>query len=688
MVVSKGTAVIAILNDWIAGITGQVTVTNTGPAPTEGWEVEIDTPGQITAAWNGSITSQSPGKYFVINAAWNGHLAPDASVTFGFNLTRAPGNSAIQVGLTSIGGTPVVTSTPSPVPVPALQVANVFVNESGTEPHLAVFAVHLSAASSTPVTVSYATVNGSALSGRDYDAATGTLTFAAGQTDATVSVGTHAGAPGSDLKFALALSNPSGATLPAVAATAEIVTPAALPTPTPTPPPTFIPAASLVLGVSEDAFQGDAQFTVSVDGKQVAGTYTAPGLHGAGKSQTIGVPGTFGAGQHSVAVTFLNDAYAGPGQDRNLYLDTVSFNGTLQMVGAGLYTSGASATVTVGQAATPTPTPAPAPIPVPTPAAGSFKYLGVNLSGAEFGIPNPTNGGVNIGTYGTEYTYPTYAELDYYASKHLNTIRLPFSWERLEPVQNGPLDPTQLGYLDSIVRYAATRGETVVLDPHNYGYGYGNLIGSAGTPDASFAGFWSKLGAHYAGQPNVIFGLMNEPHVQTPAQWAQPVNDAIAAIRATGATQEILVPGTAYTGGSSWVSSGNASIFAANVVDPLHNMAYEIHQYSDGDGSGSSTSVVSPTVGADRLQAVTAWAEGTGNKLFLGEFGAGQDAASIANLQNMLGYMQQHTDVWQGGTEWGGGPWWGSYFFGTDPQNGTTTPQVATLATFAPKVGT
>lgn len=94
--------------------------------------------------------------------------------------------------------------------------------------------------------------------------------------------------------------------------------------------------------------------------------------------------------------------------------------------------------------------------------------------------------------------------------------------------------------------------------------------------------------------------------------------------------------------------------------------------------------MVSPTIGADRLHDVTSWAEQTGNKLFLGEFGSGQDAASIANLGNMLTFMQQHTDVWQGGTEWGGGPWWGNYAFATDPQNGVTTPQVATLATFAP----
>lgn len=655
--VPAGTATFTIQNDWQAGFTGQVTITNTGIAAVTGWQIELDTIDQMTASWNGTVVGQSPGQYIVSNAAWNGSLAPGASATFGFNLNRVPGNTGVGVHLTSLGGAGV-----TPPPLPVLQVTGASVNEGAAGSHQESFDVRLSAASTQAVTVRYATANGTAVAGRDYDAAAGQITFAPGQTDQTILVATHPGAAGTNLAFSLGFSNAVGAALPAAAATGQIVNPAAAP-----------PSSVLSVNVSEDAYQGDAQFSVSVDGKQVGGTYTATASHAAGQSASVAIAGSFGAGAHNVAVTFLNDAYAGPGQDRNLYVNSVTYNGVTQAVGAALFTTNASATVSVG-ASTP-------------PVTGGFKYLGVNLSGAEFGIPNPTAGTVNIGTYGTTYTYPTHGELDYYASEHLNVVRLPFSWERLEPVQNGPLDPAQLGYIDDVVRYAATKGISVVLDPHNYGYGYGNLIGSAATPDAAFDKLWSQLAAHYASQSNVIFGLMNEPHVQTPAQWVQPVNDAIASIRAAGATQEILVPGTAYTGGSSWVTSGNAAIFAANVVDPGHNMAFEIHQYSDADGSGSSTAVVSPTIGADRLQAVTAWAEQTGNKLFLGEFGAGQDSASITNLTNMLGFMQQHTDVWQGGTEWGGGPWWGSYGFATDPTGGVTTPQVATLAAFAPKPG-
>ena len=479
------------------------------------------------------------------------------------------------------------------------------------------------------------------------------------------------------------------------------------------------PLDTLVLGLSQTGGQGNAQVTVSVDGVATGQTYTINGQHAQGQDDQITLNGRWGAGPHTIVVTDV--APASSASSPSIYVDTADFDGSTGTVGAVLSSPGKTASISAGGSAAP-------PIllsgttsstgsgsssstgsssgtstggsgtgtsssgssgtggttTTTTSGSGQFEYLGVNLSGAEFGISDPTDGNYSIGTYGTNYTYPTHAELDYNASEGLNVIGLPFSWERLQPTENGPLDQTQLGYIDDIVHYAATKGLSVILDPHNYGYGYGNLIGSSGTPDSAFDSLWSQLAGHYSGQSNVIFGLMNEPHVQTPAQWVNPVNDAIAAIRATGAGQEILVPGTDWTGGDTWVSSGNASIFASNVVDPDHNIAFEIHQYSDADGSGSSTSVVSTTIGEQRLEAVTQWAEQTGNKLFLGEFGAGSDPASIANMTNMLSYMQQHSDAWQGATEWGGGPWWGSYGFATDPVNGVTTPQVATLASFAP----
>jgi aryl-phospho-beta-D-glucosidase BglC (GH1 family)/20S proteasome alpha/beta subunit len=307
-----------------------------------------------------------------------------------------------------------------------------------------------------------------------------------------------------------------------------------------------------------------------------------------------------------------------------------------------------------------------------------FSLFGVNLSGAEYN-PGGTRG-VNF-----DYTYPTDAEIDYFAAQGMTAIRLPFLLERLEPVAGGPLDPTQLGYIDNVVNYAATKGIDVILDPHDYGYEYGTLIGSTPASNATFANFWGEVAAHYASTSNVLFGLMNEPNAQTPSQWIVSVNAAIAAIRAAGATsQQILVPGTDWDGADSWVSSGNAQIVGDGVVDPSHNYAFEVHQYLDSDGSGTHSTVVSASIGVERLEAITEWAEATGNKLFLGEFGVASDPTSLAALNNMLGYMAQNTDVWEGGTYWAAGAWLGSYMYSAQPTNGVGTPQLAVLDQYVP----
>src|SRR5882672_9468787 len=95
--------------------------------------------------------------------------------------------------------------------------------------------------------------------------------------------------------------------------------------------------------------------------------------------------------------------------------------------------------------------------------AGPLPYTGVNLAGAEFGA-TLTPG--NLGTYGSSYLYPTNAEADYYIGKGMDTFRLPFRWERLQPTLNSPLDSTEFARLDSFVSYATSKGAYVAIEPH------------------------------------------------------------------------------------------------------------------------------------------------------------------------------------------------------------------------------
>jgi beta-glucanase (GH16 family) len=187
----------------------------------------------------------------------------------------------------------------------------------------------------------------------------------------------------------LAVGNASswpGATAPGASATVSVdyiraysndpnataITPAPVSTPggsAPPPPPVITMPTdqtigsgpdSFVLKVSEDAFQGDAQFTISVDGKQVGGTLSTTALKSAGQTQNIIVKGTFGTDSHAVNVSFLNDAWGGADTaDRNFYVNGATYNGaSLSPTTANLFdngTAGFTSTSTT-QLATTTPT--------------------------------------------------------------------------------------------------------------------------------------------------------------------------------------------------------------------------------------------------------------------------------------------------------------------------------------------
>ncbi|RAI59993.1 carbohydrate-binding domain-containing protein [Roseicella frigidaeris] len=84
---------------------------------------------------------------------------------------------------------------------------------------------------------------------------------------------------------------------------------------------------ALVLKISQDAYQGSAQYTIAVDGIQVGDTLTAGAAYGTG-SDTVTLLGDFGDDAQTITVTFLNDAWGGSSDtDRNLHVDGLSLNG-------------------------------------------------------------------------------------------------------------------------------------------------------------------------------------------------------------------------------------------------------------------------------------------------------------------------------------------------------------------------
>ncbi len=102
-------------------------------------------------------------------------------------------------------------SLPSP---PDIRIGDVTVTEGNAATRAASFTVTLSAASSNAITVAYATADGTALAGSDYQAVSGTVTFAPGEMTKTVAVMVNGDASVEpDETFHIALTNADGATI-------------------------------------------------------------------------------------------------------------------------------------------------------------------------------------------------------------------------------------------------------------------------------------------------------------------------------------------------------------------------------------------------------------------------------------------------------------------------------------------
>jgi hypothetical protein len=142
-------------------------------------------PGDFLAA-TGTLTFAPGETAKTITVQVNGDTTAEPNETFFVNIANATGNATfadIQASATILNDDQVATEQPSRISINDLSQAE---GNSGQTPFR--FTVSLDRAQSAQVTVAYATANGTATAPGDYLAASGTLTFAPGETAKTVSV--------------------------------------------------------------------------------------------------------------------------------------------------------------------------------------------------------------------------------------------------------------------------------------------------------------------------------------------------------------------------------------------------------------------------------------------------------------------------------------------------------------------
>ena len=102
------------VNQWATGFTANLTITNLGAALTN-WKLEWDYAGNqtVTQSWSSTFT-QSGTHVALANAAWNGALATNGTVTAGLNANYSGTNTApTAFKLNGVACTGTATPTPT-----------------------------------------------------------------------------------------------------------------------------------------------------------------------------------------------------------------------------------------------------------------------------------------------------------------------------------------------------------------------------------------------------------------------------------------------------------------------------------------------------------------------------------------------------------------------------------------------
>lgn len=219
---------------------------------------------------------------------------------------------------------------------------------------------------------------------------------------------------------------------------------------------------------------------------------------------------------------------------------------------------------------------------------------GVNLAGMEFGTEEKDRfSSANPGIAGQQYFYEPEESMQYLAERGVKLVRLPFRWERVQPLLGGELDKVEIEAIKETLDAAEKNNIKVILDLHNYGvYNSPNGILQLGTTltHKQFTDVWLRLSEKFKDHTAVAaYGLMNEPHdlpagdYGSPAEnWETASQTVLDALRDEGDDTLIMVAGYDWSSAARWAKNHPDGW----IKDKANNFRYEAHHYWDSDGSG------------------------------------------------------------------------------------------------------
>ncbi len=301
-------------------------------------------------------------------------------------------------------------------------------------------------------------------------------------------------------------------------------------------------------------------------------------------------------------------------------------------------------------------------------AGQTIRLLGVNAPSTEYACDEG---------WGYSSQPLTEATAQGIASWHADAVRVPLNEDCWLGLNGQPSYGTQAGYQQAIESWVAdlnAAGLYVILDLHWSAPGTLDADGQRPMPDDHSVAFWTSVASTFKDNPAVVFDAFNEPY--SPAangdsalavSWScwrnggcsvpvasdgSTVDDSdtyvavgmqalVSAIRATGASQPIVVGGLSYANDlSGWIANEPS--------DPDHQLAASFHNYyGESCDSAACWNSTIASVAAD-VPVVT------------GEFDQGYDCAEPPTSPSSLTTFDQTFMNWadQNGVSYLAWGWW------------------------------
>ena len=214
-----------------------------------------------------------------------------------------------------------------------------------------------------------------------------------------------------------------------------------------------------------------------------------------------------------------------------------------------------------------------------------------------------------------------------------DTVRLPVKWSA-HAAADAPctIDEKFAKRVDWAIDQALANKLEIIVDVHHYG----EMDADPDKHQARLQGLWAQIASRYKDRPaSVTFELLNEPHDKlTPEKWNAMIPKLLAIVRKTNPTRPVIV------GPGNWNAIWSLTklelpradrnlIVTVHTYDPFqftHQNTPWMKESAKWKGTKWTGSTAEQAALRKSLESAAAWGKAHDRPIFLGEFGAFQEA--------------------------------------------------------------